>query len=301
MKRDLYAEITAAIVAQLEQGVRPWLKPWSAETLGGSVSLPLRHNGIPYKGINIVALWMQALAKGYASPRWMTFKQALDLGGCVRKGEKGTLTVYADSLTRTETDSVSGEDIERRISYLKGYTVFNVEQIDGLPGTYYVKPLQRTEAKPRLEHAEAYFAATGARILHGGVQAYYAHGSDHIQLPPFEAFRDPEAYYATLAHEATHWTKHETRLARDFGRKRWGDEGYAVEELVAELGSAFLCADLALALDPREDHASYLSHWLSVLKADARAIFTAASHAQRAADFLNALQPKPDAEEARAA
>jgi antirestriction protein ArdC len=122
--------------------------------------------------------------------------------------------------------------------------------------------------------------------------AYYAGGSDHVQMPQFETFRDAESYYATLAHELTHWTKHRTRLDRDFGRKKWGDEGYAIEELVAELGAAFLCADLGLAAEPRADHASYIANWLKVLKDDKRAIFTAASHAQRAADYLNGLQPR---------
>ena len=120
--------------------------------------------------------------------------------------------------------------------------------------------------------------------------AYYAGGSDHVQMPKFETFRDAESYYATFAHELTYWTKHKIR--RDFGRKRWGDEGYAIEELVAELGAAFLCADLGLAAEPRADHASYIANWLKVLKEDKRAVFTAASHAQRAADYLNGLQPK---------
>ena len=131
----------------------------------------------------------------------------------------------------------------------------------------------------------------GADIRPGGTRAYYAQEPDYIRMPPFEAFESPESYYATLAHESTHWTKHPARLAREFGRKQWGDEGYAEEELVAELGAAFLCADLELSLTPREDHASYIAHWLTVLKNDKRAIFRAASHAGRAADFLHGLQP----------
>ena len=131
-------------------------------------------------------------------------------------------------------------------------------------------------------------------ICHGGNQAYYAIGADYVQMPPFEAFKDAESYYATLAHEMTHWTRHQTRLDRDFGRKRWGDEGYAMEELVAELGSAFLAADLALTPEPREDHAAYIGSWLKVLKQDKRAIFSAAAHAQKAADYLASLQPAED-------
>jgi antirestriction protein ArdC len=291
MKRDIYQSITDQIVSELEKGVRPWQKPWSSVHMDGRVVLPLRHNGIAYRGVNILTLWMASLAKGYGAPIWMTFKQAIDLGGGVRKGEKGSLSVYADKITRTETDSTSGEEAERDIHYMKGYTVFNVEQIDGLPEHYYARPTPRLEPLPRIERAEAFFAATGAEIRHGGNSAYYSSGSDHIQMPVFEAFRDAESFYATLAHESTHWTKHPKRLDREFGRKRWGDEGYAMEELVGELGAAFLCAGLELTPELREDHASYLDHWLKVLKADKRAIFSAAGHAQRAADFLHGLQP----------
>jgi antirestriction protein ArdC len=137
---------------------------------------------------------------------------------------------------------------------------------------------------------ESFFAATGVVVRHGGNRAYYSVSTDHVQMPPIESFRDAEAYYATLSHETTHWTKHPTRLDRDFGRKRWGDEGYAMEELVAELGAAFLSADLELTPEPRAEHASYIESWLKVLKTDSRAIFAAASHAQRAADFLHGLQ-----------
>ncbi|OQW54897.1 MAG: antirestriction protein [Proteobacteria bacterium SG_bin9] len=299
MKRDIYQEITDKIVTQLEQGVRPWLKPWSAEHLAGNVMLPLRHNGVPYRGVNVIALWMQALAIGYRAPRWMTFKQAIDLGAGVRKGEKGTLTAFASALSRTETNEATGEETARDIHYLKGYTVFNVEQIDGLPEDYYAKPAPKSETRPRIERAEAYFAATGACIRHGGNRAFYARGSDHIQMPPFETFRDAESYYAVRAHECTHWTGAEKRLNRTFGKSH-GDDDYAREELVAELGSAFLCAQLELTPEVRDDHASYLAHWLAVLKQDKRAIFQAAAHAQRAADFLNGLQPHA-AEENRAA
>jgi antirestriction protein ArdC len=296
--RDIYQDIADRIVRELENGVRPWHQPWSATHMGGRVVLPLRHNGVRYRGVNVIALWMQAMAKGYAAPVWMTFKQALDLGGCVRKGEKGSLTVYADKITRSDVDKETGEESPHEIHYLKAYTVFNVDQIDGLAAHYYAKPAPRTSSIQRIERAEGFFAATGAAIRHGGDRAYYAAVSDHIQMPPFEAFRDAESYYATLAHEGTHWTKQPTRLDREFGRKRWGDEGYAMEELVAELGAAFLCADLELTPEPRQEHASYLDSWLKVLKGDKRAIFTAASHAQRAADFLHGLQPTAKAEAA---
>jgi antirestriction protein ArdC len=290
MKRDIYQSITDKIITALEAGVRPWHQPWSAGHMDGRVLLPLRHNGMAYRGVNVLALWMTADEKGYGEPIWMTFKQALELGGCVREGEKGTQTVYADKITRTEIDRKTGEESPTEIHYMKGYTVFNVAQIEGLPARYYGTPAPVLEPLPRIAHAEAFFTATRADIRHGGSRAYYATGSDHIQMPPFEAFRDAESYYATLAHEGTHWTRHASRLDRSFDQKRFGDEGYAMEELVAEMGSAFLCAGLELTPELRDDHAAYLDHWLKVLKADKRAIFTAAGHAQRAADFLHALQ-----------
>ena len=290
-RQDVYTRVTDRIVADLEQGVRPWVKPWSAEHAAGKITRPLRHNGTPYSGINILMLWSAAVAGGFAAPIWMTFKQALELNAHVRKGEKGSLVVYANSITRKETDDATGEEIDREIHFMKGYTVFNVEQIDGLPAHYYAKPEPRFSPIQRIEHAETFFASLRADIRHGGTRAYYAQASDYIQMPPFEAFTDAGSYYATLAHESTHWTKHPSRLEREFGRKTWGDEGYAEEELVAELGAAFLCADLELSLTPREDHASYIAHWLTVLKNDKRAIFRAAAHAQRAADYINGLQP----------
>jgi antirestriction protein ArdC len=288
--KDVYSRITNKIIADLEQGVRPWFKPWHAEHAAGRITRPLRHNGIPYNGINVVMLWSASVAKGYACPLWLTFKQALELGGNVRKGEQGELVVYANSFKRTESDD-TGAETEREIPFLKGYTVFNAEQCECLPAQYTamaeapaLTPIQRIEA------ADRFFAATGADIRHGGTRAYYAEGSDHVQMPPFETFRDAESYAATLAHELTHWTKHDKRLARDFGRSRWGDEGYAKEELVAELGSAFLAADLAITPEVRDDHAAYIASWLKVLKDDKRFIFSAASHAQRAVDFLHGLQ-----------
>jgi antirestriction protein ArdC len=291
LRGDLYARVTAKIVADLERGVRPWAKPWSTAQAGVHISRPLRANGQPYRGVNVLLLWAEADARGYRASIWMTYKQAAALGGQVRRGEHGTLVVYADRFTKTETTE-DGSETERAIAFLKGYTVFNVEQIDGLPAVYRQNVAPPSPALPEvLPAAEAFFAATGATVRHGGDRAFYAPAPDAIQMPPRAAFRDAESYAATLAHELTHWTGHESRLARSFGA-RFGNEAYAVEELVAELGAAFLCADLGLTLDPREDHAAYLASWLQVLKADSRAIFTAASQAQRAADFLHSLQPE---------
>jgi antirestriction protein ArdC len=172
---------------------------------------------------------------------------------------------------------------------MKGYTVFNVEQIEGLPQHYYGKPIPPQPVE-RIERAEAFFDAIRATVKHGGNRAFYAPAQDLIQMPPRASFKDAESYCATLAHELTHWTAHSTRLARELG-KRFGDRAYAAEELIAEMGSAFLCADLGISSEIREDHAAYLAHWLEILKADSRAIFTAASQGQRALDYLHALQP----------
>lgn len=291
MRADVYTRITNAIVAELEKGARPWLKPWNAEHAAGRVTRPLRANGIPYRGINVLMLWAEAEAKGYNAPIWITFKQAHELGACVRKGEHGSSVVYASKTTRTETDPVTGGETEHDIPFLKAYTVFNVEQVEGLPAQYYATAAKTLDPVQRIAHAEAFIAATGARVDHGGNRAFYRICEDRIQMPPFQAFRDAGSYYATLAHETVHWTRHESRLNRDFGRKRWGDEGYAMEELVAELGSAFLSSDLSLTPEVMPDHAAYVASWIKVLKEDKRAIFTAAAHAQRAADFLHGLQP----------
>lgn len=195
--------------------------------------------------------------------------------------------VFANAIKRTETNEETGEDEEREIPFLKGYTVFNVEQIEGLPAPYHAQAippiLSPAERNARME---AFFTATHADIRHGGNRAFYTIGADFIQMPPFEFFKDPGSYYATLAHESCHWTRHPSRLDRDLGRKKWGDAGYAMEELVAEIGSAFVCAELGLTPEVREDHAAYIENWLPVLKGDQRAIFTAASHAQKAADYL---------------
>jgi antirestriction protein ArdC len=288
--KDVYSRVTDQIVARLEAGTRPWLQPWRAAHAAGPVR-PLRFNARPYRGINVVALWMQAEAKGYAAPIWLTFRQAKELGGFIRKGERGSSVVYASTFTRKEPDD-GGTEMEQEIPFLKSYTVFNVEQVEGLPGHFYAKAAPTKDHMERIAQAEAFAANTGADIRHGGTLACYAQGEDCIRMPPFETFRDAESHAATLAHELTHWTKHPSRLDRSFGQKRWGDEGYAMEELVAELASAFLCADLAITPQVREDHAAYVGHWLKVLKDDKRAIF-AAAHAQRAADYLHGLQPKP--------
>lgn len=290
---DIYAKITDRIVADLERGVRPWVKPWSAGNLAGRVTRPLRYNGTPYQSINVLLLWSEAVARGFASPFWMTFKQSVELGGHVRKGETGSTVVYASQFTKTETDD-RGDEVERGVPFLKAYSVFNVDQIDDLPEHYYGAAAPTIEPLARIAHADAFFDATGAKLVYGGSQAYYAPGSDHIQLPVFESFRDAESFVAIRAHETVHWTAPAHRANRDLSRYHQDRSERSREELVAELGSVFLCADLGIVpeLEPRPDHASYLSNWLSVLSNDKRFIFSAAAHAQRAVTYLHDLQPQ---------
>ena len=289
-KSDVYSRVTDKIIADLERGNLTWLQPWQAGHKAGPVSRPLRAGGIPYRGVNVLMLWAAAMEKGYSCPLWLTYKQASELGGQVRKGEKGSLVVYANRITKTATDD-KGADVEIEIPFMKGYTVFNAEQIDGLPAHFYATVQPINNAIERLDSVERFFENTKVTIRHGGNRAFYSPSLDFVQMPELASFRDAESYYATRAHEMIHWTRAETRLNRDFGRKRFGDAGYSMEELVAEIGAAFLCADLAITPETREDHAAYVASWLKVLKGDKRAIFTAASHAQKAADYLHGLQP----------
>lgn len=292
---DIYTRITDRIVADPESGVRPWIKPWSAANTSGRVTRPVRHNGLPYSGMNVLLLWSEQMSRGFSSSMWMTFKQALELGGAVREGETGSAVVFASRFTKLVADG-NGNDIDREIRFLKACSVFNIEQIDGLLDACYAPPANVRDPVERIESADRFFKATGAVIRHGGNQAYYSPVMDYIQMPPFEAFRDAAGYAAVLSHEATHWTAAEGRVGRDLSRYAKDRTERAREQLIAELGSCFLCADLGIApeLEPRPDHASYLQSWLSVLAHDKRAIFQAAAHAQRAVSFLNSLQPEAD-------
>lgn len=289
-RADVYERITSKIIEQLEQGVRPWMQPWGN---GTSPIRPLRHNGIHYQGINTVLLWMEAAEKGYNSAYWMTYKQAQELGAQVAKGSKSALVVYAGAIEKEE-EGESGETVERRIPFMKGYNVFNADQIEGLPEHFYFKPEHHAEPKQRIAEADEFFANLKADIREGGNQAYYSPATDHIQMPPFASFVSAEAHAGILAHELTHWTAAKHRLDRDLSRYSRDKEERAREELIAELGSVFLAADLGLEISPREDHAAYLQSWLSVLANDKRAIFQAASHAERAVTFLHGLQPQAD-------
>ncbi|MGV2129474.1 ArdC family protein [Agrobacterium vitis] len=290
-RADIYNRITNRIIEDLADGVRPWMKPWNAANTEARITRPLRHNGRPYSGMNVLLLWSEQMSRGFASSMWMTFKQALELGAAVRKGETGSTVVFASRFTKSEADG-NGGAVDREIPFLKAYSVFNIEQIDGLPDHYFDRPVANLDPLERIEAAERFFRNTGAIIRQGGNQAFYAPGPDFIQMPPLQAFNDAASYYATLSHESTHWTSPKDRVGRDLSRYSKDRSERAREELIAELGSCFLCADLGLVpeLEPRPDHAAYLQSWLSVLAEDKRAIFQAAAHAQRAVAFLHGLQ-----------
>jgi antirestriction protein ArdC len=279
-KQDIYQKVTSSIITAIENGVGQYRMPWTVRQDKGFSPISVG-SAKAYRGINTVVLWAQAQTKGYNSAFWGTYQQWKELGGQVRKGERGSPVVYWGTYEKQ-----TGEDDEQshRGLFAKGYTVFNIEQVDGckLPKRFEPK-LSRNE---RIAHADAFFAGTGVQIRDGGNRAFYRPDTpEAVYMPGFDQFPERVNYYSVLAHESTHWTSHASRCDRQLG-KRFGDGAYAVEELIAELGSAYTMARLELELTPRADHAQYIQSWLRVLKADKRAIFTAASKAQQAADWL---------------
>lgn len=282
-RASLYSEITDRIIADLERGCVPWVRPWGAAK--AAIGLPKNAaTRRSYSGINILILWGAVIERGYASQNWLTFRQALALGGTVRKGEHGATIVHADRfIPKNEKERAKAEDIEpQAIPYLKRFTVFNVAQCDGLPDHVHQQtgPLPERETIP---HAEALIEASGADIRIGGDRAFYMPVADFIQLPPQPAFFEQINYYRTCFHEFGHWTGHQTRLGRDMSGA-FGSKPYAREELVAEMAAAFVCS--TLGIEPTVRHADYIGSWLTVLREDNRAIFRAASLASKAADFL---------------
>ena len=280
-KRDVYARVTDQIIQSIEQGAGSWKMPW--HTSGRFAFSPINVTSKkPYRGINTVCLWAAAQAKGYESGEWATYAQWLERGAQVRKGEKSTLVVFWKFGNDSGESQDDGETAGRsRLLFTRGYSVFNAAQVDG----YTPKPHESRPMPERIADADGFYGSIGADLRHGGNQAFYSPATDHIQMPPFAAFAESVSYYSVLAHEHTHWTASAGRCDRELG-KRFGDHAYAAEELIAELGAAFTCAHLGLSTEPREDHAAYLVSWLRVLKADKRAIFTAASKAQQACDWM---------------
>jgi antirestriction protein ArdC len=281
---SLYDGVTARIIADLEAGRVPWVQPWGR---AGGAGPGLPRNALtarPYSGVNVLILWGAVIERGFASQSWLTFKQARDAGGCVMKGERGTTVVYADRFTpeaEKERARATGDDA-KAVPFLKRFTVFNVAQCEALRSNLADDPAPLPE-REIVPVAETVIAASGVEFRIGGSQAFYVPALDHVQVPPQPAFFEQINYYRTALHELTHATGHASRLGRDLSNP-FGSPGYAREELVAEMGSAFLCA--ALGIEPTVRHADYLGSWLSVLREDNRAIFRAASAASKAADWL---------------
>lgn len=291
---SLYETITNDILAELKQGVAPWVKPW--DDSGGMSLMPYNAaSGHRYRGVNVLLLWRASQVKGYASPAWLGYHQAHELGGYVKKGEKATVIVYASTFTPRE-DRDKPEEEQKQVPFLKRRDVFNVEQTANLPAS--LTALQ--EPKPLSEAIEAvdvFLRTLGAKVLHGGNRAAYSPIFDTITLPEPAQFRSAPDYYATSLHEHAHWSGHKSRLNRDFS-DRFGDEAYAAEELVAELAAAYLSA--TLSIPGKLQHAEYIGSWITLLQHDQRAIFTAASKATDAARYLETkggLTPEADKDE----
>lgn len=285
--------ITNAIIAKLEEGVSPWRRPWTGQP---SIQRPLRACGAPYRGINVIWLWSVAEQRGYTRSTWMTYRQAQEYGAQVRRGETGTIAVFYKSYSAQETDTDSGEETTSTRRVLRTYTVFNVEQIDNLPDRFVQPPAPRvlSDETHRAE-IDTFIAASGADIIHGGDRACYVPSLDRIHLPDAAAFDSYASYGAVACHELAHWTGHPTRLNRDLNN-RFGTDKYAAEELVAELSSAYLGADLGLPVTHLDNHASYIDSWLGILRKDERALLTAAAKAEEAAAYLLAKADRRSAD-----
>lgn len=288
---DLYQKVTDTIIRHLEAGTTPWQKPWT----GGEV-LPFQmpKNNVTnrhYNGINVLLLWCSSFAQDFTSNQWASFRQWNEQKESVRKGEKGTMVVYYDMMEK----EVEGEI--KKVPFLKSYVVFNRCQLTSFQPDAEINLPSKPLAE-RLEHVENYIVHTKAVIRHKGKQACFIPSKDEIHLPKREAFKDTEHstatenYYSTLLHELVHWSGHPNRLDRSFG-KRFGDYTYAAEELVAELGAAFLCAELEITREPRKDHANYIANWLTALKNNKYLVTAAANTASKAVDYLWHLQPQP--------
>jgi antirestriction protein ArdC len=292
-KKDIFQRVTDQIVTAIEEGAKSYRMPW--RTSGGFPHSPI--NAIskrPYRGINVLVLWAIAQEREYKSGTWATYKQWQELGAQVKKGEKSANVVFWKFLDRegeTQDNAAENETKARRIPMARDYWVFNAEQVEGFQAQN--PTVSRAE---RIERAEEFFRLLGVNIEPGGNQAFYRRETDAVHMPAFAAFKEPLFYYSVLSHETTHWTASPHRLNRDLSG-RFGSESYAMEELVAELGAAFLCAELGLPTDPRDDHAPYISSWLKALRNDKRAIFTAAAKAQEAVDWMT-KRTTPKLEEA---
>jgi len=289
--RDLYQEVTDTIIEQLEKGTVPWQTPWIGGSQGNFLGLPKNSaTHKHYQGINIVLLWAASMKHGYTSPEWGTFKQWSEQKESIRKGEKGNLIVFYDTFDK----EVDGE--LQKIPFLKASVVFNRDQLASFKPEEPSFDSKRPILAESVDIIEEFVANTKAVIEVKGNQACYVPLTDTIHMPPMENFivtersSATESYYSTLLHELTHWSGSPNRLNRTKGKK-FGDSQYAFEELVAELGAAFMCSEFNIAASKHEDHASYIAHWLHVLKDNKNFIVTAASEASKAVGYLQGLQP----------
>lgn len=285
-RADVYTRITAEIIAAIEQGTGEWRAPWFHN--GTSVARPTNvASGKRYRGINTVALWVAAMAGGYSDGLWGTYRQWQAAGAQVRKGERSTTVVLWKQIASPEpADDDDSDDGGHRRMFARAFSVFNVAQVDG-----YEQP--QTDVLPesdRLTHAEAFIANLGIKTVFGGSEAYYLPSSDTVFMPDFASFRDTASFYGVWLHENGHASGAKHRLDRDLSG-RFGSAAYAAEECCVEILSGLVLADLGIAHHPRPDHAAYIASWIEVLKGDPRAIFTAASKAQQAADWMHAQQP----------
>jgi hypothetical protein len=288
-KKDIYQEITDKLIVIIEQGVLPWQREYSLEGTSKEYGLPTRSTGEYYQGINALYLWAERLVKNYSSQYWFTYKQAQELNAHVKKGEKSSLVVYGSTFTK-EVEK-KDETIEQKIPFLKSYSVFNANQIEGLPKKYYQE--HKLPDSDRIENAEKFIANTQAKITNSAPKPNpcYTPAIDQIYVPHISTYFTKENYYSTVFHELGHWTGHKDRLARVGIVGEKSKENYAIEELIAELSAAYTMAYLGVTKEPLNNHASYLDSWLQALKNDKKWIFTAASQAQKATEYLKGLQP----------
>ena len=300
-RASLYDEITGRIIAELEAGRVPWVQPWGTAAAKAPLGLPRSvATGRSYSGINVLILWGAAVAHGFPGQSWLTFRQALTLGGHVRKGERGTTVVYADRFIPEDEKKRARETGEeaQTIPFLKRFTVFNAAQCENLPEeiTAVAPPPPPASIEPRVE---ALIRATGIDFRIGGSRAFYVPAQDYVMVPPPQAYYEPINWHRTALHELGHATGHASRLGRDLTAS-FGSKKYAFEELVAEMNAAFCCASLGIV--PTVRHADYIGSWLEVLREDNRAIIRAASQASKAAEwllaFLPADEPAADQDEA---
>lgn len=289
-RADIYQSVTDKIIAAIEAGAGKWQMPWHVKSPSGIGPLNVSSER-PYRGVNVLMLWASAMTEGYTSPVWGTYRQWQAEGAQVRRGEKATSIVFYKALDQSaggDSENEPAENDPRRTRFVaRGFSVFNADQVDGFDFV----PCANDSEITRIDRVEGWIQSLNPDVRHGGSKAFYVPAADYIQMPPLNSFKEIVPYYSTLLHELTHWSGHKSRCDRDM-KGRFGDLSYAMEELVAELGAAFLCSALGIEVEPRIDHAQYIEYWLKVLKMDKRAIFTAASQAQKAVDWMEAAQPE---------